>query len=62
MTTAELGYIRVDQKYVFHLSDGRDITKRGSWLLSTKDGHYSIDEKKAELVVSVDLPKKEDDE
>ena len=62
MTTAELGYIRVNQKYVFHLSDGRDITKRGSWLLSTKDGHYSIDEKKVELVVSVDLPEKEDDE
>ncbi|MBQ6097887.1 MAG: hypothetical protein IJK99_09090 [Bacteroidales bacterium] len=52
MTAEELGYIRVDQKYVFHLTDGRELIKRGSWLLTTKDGHYSIDEKKCALVES----------
>ena len=52
MTSEEVGCIRVDQKYVFHLTDGRDLTKFGSWLLSTEGGCYSIDEKKCALVES----------
>jgi len=52
MTSEEVGRIRVDQKYVFHLTDGRDLTKFGSWLLSTEGGRYSIDEKKCALVES----------
>lgn len=55
MTAEELGYIRVDQKYVFHLTDGRDLTKRGGWLLCVRDGHYAIDEKKCDLIESYDL-------
>lgn len=59
MKTSELGHIRIDWKYVFHLKDGRDLIKRGSWLLTTKDGHYAIDENKAELIESVDLYEEE---
>ena len=59
MKAEELGHIRLDWKYVFHLKDGRDLVKRGSWLLTTKDGHYTIDERKAELVESVDLYEEE---
>ena len=59
MKAEELGHIRLDWKYVFHLKDGRDLVKRGSWLLTTKDGHYAIDERKAELVESVDLYEEE---
>ncbi|MBR1698448.1 MAG: hypothetical protein IJ714_01515 [Bacteroidales bacterium] len=59
MTVEELGYLPIDWRYVFHLKDGRDITKRGSWLLTTKDGRYAIDERKAELVESVDLYEEE---
>lgn len=59
MKAEELGHIRLDWKYVFHLKDGRDLVKRGFWLLTTKDGHYAIDERKAELVESVDLYEEE---
>lgn len=55
MTAEELGYIRVDQKYDFHLKDGRNVVKRGGWLLCVRDGHYAIDEKKCDLIESYDL-------
>lgn len=55
MTVEELGWLRVDWRYVFYLKDGRTIIKRGSWLLTTKDGHYAIDKNKAELIESIDL-------
>ena len=43
MTAEELGYLPIVWWYVFHL----------------KDGHYAIDERKAELVESVDLYEEE---
>ena len=59
MKAEELGHIRLDWKYVFHLKDGRNITKFGSWLLSTAGGCYSVDEDKCALIESVDLYEEE---
>lgn len=42
MSTEELNNIILDWKYNFTLKDGNTVTKFGSWLLTTKDGHFAI--------------------
>lgn len=53
MKPEELTHIKIDSRYLFHLTDGRELVRRGSWLLGTKDGHWAIDPHKCELVASV---------
>lgn len=54
MGKAELKHLKADQKYVFRLKDGRELVKRGSWLLGTsKNGHWDIDSRKMELIETV---------
>lgn len=53
MKAEELKHLKIDRHYEFTLTDGRKVVKRGSWLLGTKDGHYAIDERKCELIESV---------
>lgn len=54
MTLDELKYLKVDHHYRFRLKDGRELTKRGYWLLGTsKDGHWAIDPRKSELIENV---------
>lgn len=53
MKPEELKHIMIDHRYTFRLTDGRELTRRGSWLLGTKDGHWAIDPRKCELVETV---------
>lgn len=54
MTPDDLKHLMADHRYTFRLKDGRELTKRGSWLLGTsKDGHWAIDPRKVELIETV---------
>ena len=54
MTHDELKHLMVDHRYTFRLKDGRELTRRGNWLLGTsKDGHWAIDPRKMELIETV---------
>ena len=54
MKAQDLLKLKVDHKYRFNLNDGTTLVRRGSWLLGTKDGYYCLDERKCELLKSVD--------
>lgn len=54
MTQEEVKHLKIDHRYTFRLKDGRELTKRGSWLLGTsKDGHWCIDPRKVKLIETV---------
>ena len=54
MKPEELTHIMVDHRYTFRLTDGRELIRRGSWLLGTsKEGHWAIDPRKCEIIETV---------
>ena len=53
MTTNEVKHLKIDKKYTFTLKDGREITRRASWLLGSKDGHWCVDPRKCEMVTDI---------
>lgn len=52
METIELRHLRCDKSYIFKLTDGREVRRKGSWLLTCAAGHWKMDERKAKQIVS----------
>lgn len=52
METIELRHLRCDKSYIFKLTDGREVRRKGSWLLTCASGHWKMDERKAKQIVS----------
>ena len=51
MKSEDLKYIYLDWKYNFRLKDGSTVTKFGSWLLTTRNGHYAVNEDRAAQII-----------
>lgn len=51
MTREQLQHLLVDASYIFTFADGHTERHRGSWLMTTDDVGWKMDDKKASLVI-----------
>ena len=52
METIELQHLKCDSNYIFKLDDGREVRRKGSWLMTCSSGHWKMDTRKARMVVA----------